>query len=225
MFQPSVDLARNGWSVNWRLASSIKGSMNDILNDKTLSEVFAPNGTILIEGDLITRPKLASTLETIGSEGVDVFYKGWIAEQLVKTVNDLGGILTLEDMATYSALVQVPLLGSYRGQQVITVPPPASGAVLISILNILENYSEEQIDLDDPLFAHRLVESFKHSYSQRGYLGDPADKIYQNISEITRYFGKKETAFASFKKINDNKTFQSEHYKPSFQVIEDHGTV
>ena len=225
LFQPSVDLARNGWTVNWRLASSINGSLVDILADPTLRAAFAPNGTPYVEGDWITRPKLAKTLEVIGNEGVDVFYKGWMAEQLVKTVSDLGGILTLKDLASYNALVQVPLLGMYRGQQVITCPPPASGAVLLSILNILENYEKDQVDLDDELFAHRLVESFKHSYAQRGYLGDPADTIYRNISEITRFFGKKETAATMFEKISDTKTFGVDYYKPSFEVIEDHGTV
>jgi gamma-glutamyltranspeptidase/glutathione hydrolase len=81
--------------------------------------------------------------------------------------------LNHKDLKKYKAKIELPIIGSYRGKQVVTMAPPAGGAVLMSVLNILENYSK--IDLDKSLDSHRLVESLKYAYAQRGYYGDPID--------------------------------------------------
>lgn len=190
-----------------------------------MRQEFAPHGRVYKEGEIITRPRLAKTLQIIANEGADAFYNGTIANHLINTISELGGIMTLQDLLEYTPAFQVPAMGSYRGDTIITAPPPASGAVLISVLNILENIEKEKLDLDEPLPAHQIIEGFKHVYAQRGYLGDPSDTIYRNISEIARYFSRKETAAVNFKKIKEDKTFPVEYYKPSFDIIEDHGTV
>ncbi len=223
LFAPSVQLARNGWKINRRLASSIQGSAADLLADPALKTIFAPYGTLLKEGDLIKRSIFADTLEEIGKKGVDVFYNGRIAVQLIKTITERGGIMTFQDLSSYKPIFEVPLLGTYRGATIVTAPPPASGAVLLSLLNILEHY--DGLNLNDPLDSHRMVEAFKHGYSQRGYYGDPSDPIYRNISEITRYFTQKITSDYVAKRIDDSKTFPTAYYEPVFDVLENHGTM
>jgi gamma-glutamyltranspeptidase/glutathione hydrolase/leukotriene-C4 hydrolase len=125
LIQPSIDLCRRGWIITSHFAKRIGLYAKEIENHPIMSRVLAPNGTILKAGDWMNRPVYARTLEAIANEGIDVFYKGWIAKELVKTVQDLGGILTLEDLASYHVEVGVPLRGTYRGMNIITAPPPA----------------------------------------------------------------------------------------------------
>ncbi|KAJ3337076.1 hypothetical protein HDU91_001579, partial [Kappamyces sp. JEL0680] len=223
LLAPSVDLARNGWQINKRLAASIQGSAADLLADPAFREMVAPQGVLLKEGDWIKRPAFADTLQEIGDKGVDVFYTGWIGEEIVKTVQAKGGILTRKDLAAYQPVFEVPLIGTFRGATVVTAPPPASGAVLLSLLNILETFDD--VALDTGLDSHRMIEAFKHGYAQRGFYGDPTDPVYRNISEIARHFTQKATGQQVARLVVDNTTFPVEYYAPEFDVLENHGTM
>jgi gamma-glutamyltranspeptidase/glutathione hydrolase/leukotriene-C4 hydrolase len=125
LIQPSIDLSRRGWIITSHFAKRIGLYAKEIENHPIMGRVLAPNGTILKAGDWMNRPVYARTLESIANDGIDVFYNGWIARELVKTVQDLGGILTMEDLAEYNVEVEVPLRGTYRGMDIITAPPPA----------------------------------------------------------------------------------------------------
>ncbi|KAJ3268964.1 hypothetical protein HDV01_002074, partial [Terramyces sp. JEL0728] len=173
LFEPSITIARDGFRVNKAFEAKTKSTKDEIAKDPILQKLLAPNGKLLVDGDWLKRPEYAKTLESIAEEGADVFYNGWIADELIKTVNRTGGILTLEDLRNYRAKETRPLVGSYRGLKVISAPPPASGAVLLSVLNTIENYSA--FDKLDPLNTHRLVEALKHGYAERGFYGDPID--------------------------------------------------
>ncbi|KAJ3271370.1 hypothetical protein HDV01_006875 [Terramyces sp. JEL0728] len=183
LFEPSIAIARDGFRVNKAFEAKTKSTKDEIAKDPILQKLLAPNGKLLVDGDWLKRPEYAKTLESIAEEGADVFYNGWIADELIKTVNRTGGILTLEDLRNYRAKETRPLVGSYRGLKVISAPPPASGAVLLSVLNTIENYSA--FDKLDPLNTHRLVEALKHGYAERGFYGDPIDVLVVNISPFT----------------------------------------
>ena len=102
------------------------------------------------------------------------FYTGRVGEDLVSDLKKLGGILTLEDLAQYEARWEKPVsvhLDSLAST-LYSVPPPGSGAVLSSILNILDNFNIQPGD-DIPLLYHRMVEAFKWSFATRTELGDP----------------------------------------------------
>jgi gamma-glutamyltranspeptidase / glutathione hydrolase / leukotriene-C4 hydrolase len=129
--------------------------------------------------------------------------------------------------------VEVPLLSNFRMKSVLTAPPPASGGVLLSILNIMEHYKNDT-HLETALGSHRLIEAFKHAYGQRGskvtkilaFFGDPMnDPIFKNISENIRHFVTKGVSDKVFRKINDSKTFPLNYYSPTFSQAEDHGTM
>ncbi|KAI8896724.1 gamma-glutamyltranspeptidase, partial [Globomyces pollinis-pini] len=223
LIEPSIQLAEQGWAINKVFASKIASNEKYILADPTLSSVLAPNGVILKENEWITRPTFAKTLTVLANEGVEPFYTGWIAEELVKTIRARGGIMTMEDMKSYVAKEESPIMGTFRGYDIMTAPPPASGSVFIAILNILENFPP--LDLKNPTDMHRLVEAFKHGFAVRGYLGDPIDPIFQNISSIALKFMQKEFAQSIIPLIHDNRTYPPEYYEPSFDVLTDHGTM
>jgi gamma-glutamyltranspeptidase len=176
LFEPSIRLSRGGWKINENFAKKIKAHEEEILARPMLKKILAPNGRLVELGETISRPMYAQTLQEVAENGTEVFYNGWIAKSLVETVQGDGGILTLDDFINYRTVTELPLVGSYRGMDIYTAPPPASGTVLLSALNILENFNDFK-ELT-PQNAHRMIEAYKFAYAQRGFLGDPIDVIY-----------------------------------------------
>ena len=224
LIEPSVKLASSGWIVTKKFRDIMIGSEKLILSDSTLSSVMAPNGAILLEGETISRPTLAVSLQKIADHGPEIFYTGEIAKSLIDVITERGGIMTLKDLQDYSVIESEPLVGSFRGFKILTAPLPASGGVLLSILNIMEHY-KEKVNMAHPTQAHRLVEALKHSYAQRSYYGDPVDTTYRNITAITSQLMQKSTSDKIMCKINDTQTFPIEYYKPDFETVDNHGTM
>ncbi|KAI9206192.1 gamma-glutamyltranspeptidase [Polychytrium aggregatum] len=225
LVQPAADLCIEGWTVSPLLAQRIATAEPWLLKDPAFSAVFAPNGTGLKEGQHIKRVTLGKTLQIIADEGVDSFYRGSIAHSLVKTVQGAGGILTLEDLANYRVHVNETVVGYYHGRKVITGPPPSSGAVFITIMNILEGYDlrGEGLTL---LNYHRIIEAFKYAYAQRGFYGDPADAVFSNITSIMHKFIDKDLAAAYRHNTSDDHTFNDiQHYQPEYYIKDNHGTM
>ncbi|KAI8589437.1 nucleophile aminohydrolase [Geranomyces variabilis] len=224
LFQPAIDLCMNGWEVNAVLEQRINLVPDLMLKDANFRAIFAPNGVLLKTGDTIKRETYGKALSAIAAKGADVFYSGWIADELVKTARADGGVITLDDMKNYQAKVEPTLIGFYHGRRIITAPPPTSGPVLLSILNVMEGYhlhSEGRTATN----IHRLIEAYKHGFAERSYYGDPIDTTYTNISAIAAEFAEKTSAWNVRRLILDNQTFPVEHYNPVFDVKEDHGTM
>ena len=198
LINPTIELCENGWIVDEHLAFRIKASKEYLIADEAFRKVFAPNGTLLVHGDVIRRETYANTLKSISKYGVEIFYTGWIAESLVKTIHEAGGIATLQDFKQYNATQKSTLIGLYRGYQIVTAPPPASGAVLLSIFGILGNFDFPNNNISRQI----MVESFKHGYAQRAFFGDPIDPIYKNISQIAKYFTDPQTELQVSKRIS-----------------------
>ena len=114
MFAPAIDLARNGFPVNPDLADALK-DRPFITEDPLFAEVYAPNGTILGLGDRCYRKKFAYTLEALAKEGADVFYaNSSIAANIVKAVQESGGIMTEDDLDGYETILREPSMIEYR---------------------------------------------------------------------------------------------------------------
>ena len=127
---------------------------------------FAPNGTRLGLGDMMTRKRYADTLEIIAEKGADVFYKGPMAEAMVSAVQGANGTMTLADVQNYTVTSSPPLQIDYRGYRVYSCGAPASGAVVLSALKIVEGY--ESFGRKDMLnlSTHRLDEAIRFGYGQ-----------------------------------------------------------
>lgn len=174
LIAPAIRLARNGVPVESDLKSSLAYFQNTLLRWPSSAKVFARDGKILQDGMLVQRD-LANTLEAIAKNGPAAFYKGEIAEKIALAVREAGGVMTADDLARYKTEVLEVVRGSYRGYDVLSMPPPSSGgALLIQILNILEGY-ELKDGPNAPHTLHLMVEAMKRAYADRAeFFGDPA---------------------------------------------------
>ena len=174
VIQPAIDLAKKGWILNERDARYIRENMPVFKKYPSSLKVFTKDGKPYEAGDLFRQPDLAWTLEQIKEKGSDGFYKGMVAKLLVRQVRSLGGYITSEDLQRYKPVERKPVIGSYRGHDIVSMAPPSSGGIaLVELLNILENYDLKKDDWGSVLYVHRLVEAMKYVYADRTYhLGD-----------------------------------------------------
>jgi gamma-glutamyltranspeptidase/glutathione hydrolase len=174
LIAPAARLAREGIPVENDLAASLLRFQNTLLRWPSSAKVFARDGRILQDG-LLVQADLANTLDAIAKRGPDAFYKGEIAEKIALAVREAGGVMTAEDMAKYKTEILDAVRGSYRGHDVLSMPPPSSGgALLVQLLNILEGF-ELKDGPNAPTTLHLMVEAMKRAYADRAeFFGDPA---------------------------------------------------
>lgn len=227
LFLPSIQLARNGFPVGSALAGAIYTNRRIIMNDKSLCSVLCDsNGNILKENDTIIFAKLADTYEHIAENGAESFYSGPLAENLVRDIQDAGGIITLDDLRDYTPVLDenppTANVGEYR---MVTPNAPASGPVLTLILNILSgfNFSPDSVSTTNKkiLTYHRIVEAFRFAYAKRTVLGD---RNFLNISDFIQNITSKSYADMMRQKITDNTTQPESYYEPEFFIPDNHGT-
>lgn len=176
LVEPSIRLAEDGFPVSYDLGEvlAIKQSWLS-QNTATAREFYKPGGAVYQVGEVMKRPQLASTLRLIAEDGADAFYTGEIADRIVADMSTLGGHIDHDDLADYEVVIREPLRGTYRGYDIVAMPPPSSGGVaIIQMLNILEafpigdwKYSARSL--------HVIAEAMKLVFADRGrHLADPA---------------------------------------------------
>ncbi len=173
---PAAALARLGLTVDDDLADSLPLAAATLARHPSSEKIYLrPDKTAPQSGDHIALNDLAATLETIASHGAAGFYTGPVAEKIVASVRDAGGRMTLEDLASYHAVEREPVRGTYRGRQIVSMPPPSSGGVhIIEIANILEGFPLREQGFNSAETIHEMAEAEKLAYADRSlYLGDP----------------------------------------------------
>ncbi len=158
------------------MADTLPGIARRLSRWPASARIFSrPDGSSLREGDTLVQTDLAATLSAIAAQGARGFYHGPVAEKLAAGVRDAGGIMTADDLKTYQPVIRVPVRGSYRGYDIISMPPPSSGGVvLLETLNILEGFPLGDIKQGSAPSLHVMVEAMKRAYADRArYLGDP----------------------------------------------------
>ncbi|MEX2259182.1 MAG: gamma-glutamyltransferase [Woeseia sp.] len=173
---PAIRLARNGIPISWNLHESFKRRKADWDMYPSSAKIFLKkDGSFYEPGDTWKQPDLAKTLQRIQRQGADGFYHGRTADLVADFMAANGGIITRDDLARYEAQEREPIRGSYRGHDIISMPPPSSGGVaLVEMLNILEGYNLGEIGHNSALYLHLLTESMRRAYADRArYLGDP----------------------------------------------------
>ena len=174
---PAIALARDGFEVSWALADSLKNAQSLLAKFPSSARAFQrADGTMPGPGDRLVQPDLATTLTRIAEHGPDAFYKGPIAELIVAEMARSGGLITKADLSGYAPREREPIVGSYRGLRVVSVPPPSSGGIaLAQLLNILEAFPLAEYGHNSSRTIHLVAEAARRVYADRAeWLGDPA---------------------------------------------------
>jgi len=177
LLKPAIDLARDGFTVTDDIADTLPEFYQRLAKWPASAKVFSrPDGTKLQEGDKLIQPDLAATLTAVAEQGPRGFYEGPVAARLAQDVRDAGGIMTADDLKNYQAVIRTPVRGTYRGYDIVSMPQPSSGGVvLIESLNILEGFDLAATKQGSAPSLHLLIEAMKRAYADRArYLGDPA---------------------------------------------------
>ncbi len=189
---PAQKLAREGFVISSTLASSLNqqlGMGKEVGVDEDLGPdgeklgdfassvaVFKkPGGEVWNKGDRLVQPDLANTLDRIAAEGADGFYKGRTATLIADYMTKEGGLVTLEDLASYRAEIKSPLHGTFRNHDIYGAAPPSSGGVVIlQALNILERFDLKADGPHSPVTLHRVTEAMRRAFHTRAAsIGDP----------------------------------------------------
>lgn len=174
LLAPAIGMARNGYPITPRLAYDI-GKQRDLIKaDVTSRRIFLVNDEAPAVGQLQYQPELADTMEAIGREGRDAFYRGGVAEDIVAHLRGLGGLHTLEDFAETEGEYVTPIRTDFRGRTIYECPPNGQGIVALMILNILSQFKpkDDPLDIDN---LHIEVEATRLAYAARDqWLADPA---------------------------------------------------
>ncbi len=172
---PAIRLAREGFAVDHFLAADLRESKQELGRFESTRKVFFRDGEPLAQGDVLVQTDLAATLERFAANGPDGFYKGKTAELIVAQMQRDGGFVTAADLADYTVRERAPLVGSYRGHEVLTMPPVSSGGVaLLQMLNMLSGYDLKALGFGGSESIHLLSEVMRRAYADRSrWLGDP----------------------------------------------------
>jgi gamma-glutamyltranspeptidase/glutathione hydrolase len=172
---PAILLAKEGFMVSDGLARSLREVLPHLKGYPASVAQFSRAGVPYEMGDLLQQPELARTLERIAEKGAPAFYDGETARLIEKEMQANGGLITREDLKNYRLYERPPLRGTYRGYEVLTVPPPSSGGIgLLQCLNILEGYDLRAMGFGSADYVHNVAEALRRAFADRArHLGDP----------------------------------------------------
>jgi gamma-glutamyltranspeptidase / glutathione hydrolase len=173
--RPAIDYARNGFAVSEIIAGQWQTAASVLARDPAAAAVFLPGGRAPAAGEIFRNPALAATLERIATEGRDAFYKGAIAQAIDADMRRRDGLLAARDLADHAADWVDPISTSYRGYQVLELPPNTQGFVALEMLNVLEGFDLKTLGHNSAAYLHLLVEAKRIAFADRdAYLADPA---------------------------------------------------
>lgn len=175
ILQPAINYAREGFPVTELIAYHWAGGARALSHFPNVTEVYMPGGQAPAKGEIFKNPHLANTLEKIGKEGRDAFYKGAIARTIDAFFKEQGGFLSYEDLASHTSEWVEPVSTNYRGFDVWELPPNGQGIAALQILNILEGYDIAAMGFGSSEYIHHFVEAKKLAFEDRAkYYADPA---------------------------------------------------
>lgn len=175
LLQPAIGLARDGFVVSDELARSLKDALPRMQRYPASLAQFTRQGIPYEVGDLLLQPDLARTLSRISEQGPPGFYEGETALLIELEMQAHGGIVTREDLKRYTAKKRTPVTGSYRGFEIIGMPPPSSGGIaVIEMLHVLEGFDLAADGFGSAVNLHRYAEAMRRAFADRArFLGDP----------------------------------------------------
>jgi gamma-glutamyltranspeptidase/glutathione hydrolase len=172
--EPARRLAADGFPLSHSYAASLRGNNELLAPYEDSKRIFLNNGKFFKEGDLLRQPELAATFARLQKFGPNEFYEGPTARLIAEDMKRHNGLITMADMHNYVAKEREPLRSTYRGYEVISMPPPSSGgAVLIEMLNILEGYDLKSFGWSSSDRYHLMTEAMRRAFADRAaFMGD-----------------------------------------------------
>lgn len=174
---PAIRLARDGFKCGFmyaRISDTPEAEHNKAAYEG-FQELYLTNGKPRSFGEIIKNPALADTMESVAENGVDWFYNGPVADEMVEYVQKNKGVLVKEDLVNCAPKPRIPVRGTYRGYDVVSMPPPSSGGShILQMLNILENFDLGKMGWRSAASTHLIAETMKLMFADRSVaMGDP----------------------------------------------------
>lgn len=222
LFQPSIDLANNGYLVTKYLEDELNEKRDDFIKLNGSNSIYSKKYK---SGDTITNEMYANTLIEIMNKGADGFYKGKVAEDMIKTISESGGIMTMEDLSEYKSVWRDPVRFKYKDYDIISMSFPSSGGVILGqMMKAIENFDLSKIEHNSPEYVQLLTEIERRAFADRSDLmGDPDFMnlpVYEFMDEkyvkdrLSTFSWDKATPSSEIKpgKIIFNESYETTHF-------------
>ena len=219
VLEKAVSYAKNGFPVHGELASALTRVQANYGKYPNVDKHYYPNGKVAVEGDIFKNPNLANTLERLGKEGRDVFYRGDMAKTMDAFMKKNGGFLSYEDLAAHTSTWIDPVSVNYRGYDVWELPPNGQGIAALQMLNILEGYDFSKIKVGSAEHIHLFTEAKKLVFEDRAKYYADMDFAKIPVKSLIS----KEYAGERRKLINPNRA--SKHFDAGNPALKDGDTI
>jgi gamma-glutamyltranspeptidase/glutathione hydrolase len=230
----SIQIAEQGFSVSATFSQINKDEYEKILLNSGESSPYLMDGLPYEPGDLFQNPDLAKTFRQIAAYGCRDFYSGDIAQRIVEAVQNKGGLMTEEDLSSYSPKEHSPLRGTYKDYSLYSIPPPGAGGLhTIQLLNIIEQWPVRSWGFDSPEYVHHMSEAFRFVFADKArYLGDP-DFVSVPIQQlISKTYASQIASKISPHNLQDSyppgpidRTLENKHNTTHLNVVDEWGNI
>uniref|UniRef100_A0A831TAX1 Glutathione hydrolase proenzyme n=1 Tax=Thermorudis peleae TaxID=1382356 RepID=A0A831TAX1_9BACT len=174
LLRPAIEYAERGFVVTPLLSEAIADTAEVLRAQAAAYRQFLPQGRPPRPGERLVQPDLARSLRLLAEHGPDAFYRGPIGEAIVATVRSARGVLTLDDLAEHRSTWVEPISTTYRGLELVELPPNTHGVTALEMANIMEGYEVADLGWGSAELLHRMVEAKKLAFADRDrYVGDP----------------------------------------------------
>src|SRR6201989_3170613 len=204
LLQPAIEAAEQGYPVAPRIAFDWKNGLEKLRAGTNTPRYLLPGGNAPVAGDVIKQPELGRTLRIIAKQGRDGFYRGEVAEDIVETLRDLGGLHTLDDFAAHTTETTSPIGTLYKGHDVWQCPPNGPGITMLVMLNILSRYDLTKFPAMSVERFHLEAEAARAAYMMREqYIGDPAQVDVDVVAILAREFADEHAGLIKMDRLRD----------------------
>ncbi len=217
VMKPAIDLARNGMKIYPALEIAIKAEAHRLCKFEASKKIFLNKDCSAKKaGEILLQTDLAKTLNIIAQKGHKGFYEGSVAKKIVASQKKYKGLMSLSDLKYYKVKKRTPVVGSYKGHKIVSMPPPSSGGThVIQILNILEKLNLNQYGAQSAKSIHLTSSAMQMAFADRAaYMGDSDFKNVPVENLISKKYAKNLA-----KKLNVSKALKSKDFPIPFNKL------